>query len=182
MSTWKKLTIGALAAGFGVGLAASLAVGGYIWCRSRPRPPAPWNSAAIRAEFDTLGTEGDQPTIAFDYTLENTTRFDYRVADVSGLSLAGKLKKENSLSLETDEKILRVDLPIFIPAGQRLRFRVHLGYPYPGKTLPDDASADERKRYYDGLKNYVAKDLANLNGFVLFDETHRYEIDLPRGW
>jgi hypothetical protein len=28
----------------------------------------------------------------------------------------------------------------------------------------------------------VNEKMANLVGFVLFDETNRYEIDLPKGW
>ena len=182
MTAWKKFVVGTVCVGAGLGLVLAAAFGGYLWYQSRPTPPKPWNKMAIKANFDDVDTEGEQNTLVFNYTLENTTPFDYRVLESSGLSIAARLKRENSLSMSAEREVLRIDYPIFIPPGQRLRFAVHLAYSYPGKSPPSDASRDARKEHREALKTYVNKEMRNLDGFVVFDESHRYQIELPRGW
>ena len=48
--------------------------------------------------------------------------------------------------------------------------------------LTDSSTAEDRHKYYAEVASHVAKTMSNLNGFVVFDETNRYEIDLPNGW
>jgi hypothetical protein len=64
---------------------------------------------------------------------------------------------------------------------KRLRVRIEIPYPY-SKTLPSGASLEERRTFRKELEKYVVTEMGNLNGFVLFDNNNRYEIDFPRGW
>lgn len=176
---WKRpLLIGV---GWGLGTAVGLAVllGGFLWYRSRPKPPKPWNTSAIKAEYDYLGTEGDKNTIVFYYTLENTTDFDYRIEDGHDIAMNGKLGREHSLSLFSGFE--KIDYPIAVPAKKRVRFVVHIDYAYPEKEKPKP-DADERKKYREAVEKYVVDELNNLDGFDLLDETKRYEIIFPAGW
>ena len=70
---------------------------------------------------------------------------------------------------------------MLLPVGHKIRFSVHLKLPYPDK-LKEKASNDEKKAFRKKIKEYVASELSNLDGFVFFDKTNRYEIRLPRGW
>ena len=183
MKPWQKLAIISACGGAALALVIALVAGGYLWYEARPKPPKPWNNTAVKASFDYLSTEGKTNTFDFCYTLQNTTPRDYEVDNRAELSVAGRLLREKSLSFESDgERFVRPDLPIFIPSGQRLRFVIHLDYPYPGKDLPSGASAEDRKKYREALNKFVNENLTNLNGFVLFDKTHHYEIVLPKGW
>lgn len=176
---WKRLFL--IGAGWGVGTAVGLAgvIGCFIWYQGRPKPPKPWNRSAIIAEYDYVDTEGDKNTIIFYYTLENTTDFDYHLESGTNVGMNAMLHKQHSLSPFTESE--SVNYPISVPAKKRVRFPIHIGYPYPEKEKPDD-DLEERRRYRAGLETYIAKELANLDGFDLLDETNRYEIVLPGGW
>jgi len=80
-------------------------------------------------------------------------------------------------------KELEINYPIFIPAKQRGRYSISLpSYRYPGGKLKDDASKEERQAYGKAISAYVNEKFGNLNGFVLFDEANRYQINFPKGW
>jgi len=111
--------------------------------------------------------------------LENTTDFDYRVEDGHDILVSAKLQKQNNLSpFHEDGKI---DYPIFVPAKKRVRFLIHIEYPYP-EIEKANANAEERRKYRETLENYITEELSNLDGFDLLDETNRYEIIFPTGW
>ena len=180
---WKRpLLIGV---GWGIGTALGLVIlaGGVFWYTNRPKPPVPpkpWDSTAIKAEYDDANTEGDNNNIVVDYTLENTTAFDYRVPDATNVTMTAKLLRQNELSIFSEESG-RIDYPIFVPAKKRVRFRVHLNYPYPVKEKTD-ANLEERRKYRAGLDKYISEEMGNLDGFDFLDETNRYEIIFPGGW
>lgn len=163
----------------GVALAAVLVAGLVVWYTSRPKPPAPWDTKAVTAKFGQIDTEGEQNTFVFAYVLQNNTQTDYTLDDSSPHHLLAHLLKENSLSLSGD--LLRPELPVFLPAGHRSWFRIHLNYPSSEASRPS-ATQDERRAYREKLKAQVHSKLSNLDGFVLFDESRRYEISLPKGW
>lgn len=176
---WKRpLLIGV---GWGLGTVVGLAVllGGFLWYRSRPKPPKPWNTSAVKAEYDLAETEGDSNTIVVRYTLENTTEFDYRAYEGQDVMMSSKLKEQKSL-LPT-ANLLKIDYPIFVPAKKRVDFKVHIAYPCPEKEKPED-DADQRKKYHQAVEKYMEDKFGNLDGFDLLDETKRYEIIFPAGW
>jgi hypothetical protein len=160
-------------------------VGGFLWYESRPKPPKPpkpWNTAAIKAEYDFADTEGDNNDIVVYYTMGNTTDFDYRVEKSPDVTFSAKLLRENSLSISSDaDRIDRIDYPIFVPAKKRVRFPIHLRYPYSEKMKANPAPG-EGEKYRKSVEKYIINEMNNLDGFDLLDETNRYEILFPAGW
>jgi hypothetical protein len=180
VETWKKVALRAAGFGAGSAVAGGIIIGACLWWTSRPIKPKPWNSKAITASFERLMTEGDENTYVFVYTLQNNTDFDYRVTGATELHLAAKLRQQNEFSFD-DSQNLTTDYPIYVPAMSRVRFRLHVKYPYPVKENLD-ASEDEKADWYTNICRYVVKELSNLNGFVIVDDAERYQIDLPDGW
>jgi hypothetical protein len=82
--------------------------------------------------------------------------------------------------LTYDKDFLR-DPEVFLPAKQRLKFGIRFPYSYE-KRMPANATSEQRKIYRKELADYVRTHASNLNGFVLFDETNRYQIDFAKGW
>jgi len=174
----KWLCIGA---GFGAGavLMVALLLGGITWYSSRPKP---WNKTAIKATYDAVNLEDDDRHLEFYYVLENATESDYTLQESSTAPITGRLKKEKSLTPPMGMEI-QITYPVFIPAKQRARYRISLpSYKYPGGWLKDNPTEEERDGYEKEISAYVGQKLGNLDGFVLFDETNRYEIDFPKGW
>jgi hypothetical protein len=184
IAPWKRLAIVSASAGAGLAVTMALIVGGLLWYSSRPHPPKPWNTSALKATYDYIDTEGDKRTIVFYYTLENKTDADYKVESGVNATIALHLQRQDSLSVERDESYVKIDYPLFVPAKQRSRFAIHLlAYPYQGKeVLKADASLEERRSFRKALAGYVSKDMGNLDGFVLLDEANRYQINFPKGW
>lgn len=179
---WKRpLLIGV---GWGVGTAVGLVVllGAFFWYESRPKPPKPpkpWDSVSIKAQYDDAGTEGDKNYVVFNYTLENTTDFDYRVEDAHNITTSAKLHEQNNLSPFGEAG--KIDYPIFVPAKKRVRFAIHINYRYPVKQK-ENPNLEERIKYREAVEKYVMDEFSNLDGFDLLDETNRYEIIFPSGW
>lgn len=180
MTGWKRVLL--VAVGFGAGFAGVLCAvgGGWIWYQARPKPPKPWNSAAIKAVFDDFDTSGEHNELNFYYVLENTTDFDYRLDDMhaahfTGIFLSPKSLHQFSSPFET------IELPIYVPARHRARVQIHFPYPTTFK-LKSEATPEERKKYHEDVRGYVKDTFKNLGGFSLFDEGPRYEIDFPATW
>lgn len=179
---WKKSLLVGVGWGLGTALGLAILFGGFLWYESRPsppKPPKPWDTRAIRAEYDYASTEGDNNNIVIYYTLENTTSFDYRVEDGHDVTMNATLERENSLSPFSDFE--KIDYPIFIPAKKRVRFGIHIKYPYSIRQKVD-ANVEERRKYREALEKYMADEMYNLDGFDLLDHTNRYEILFPAGW
>jgi hypothetical protein len=180
MESWKKLAIRAVGFGAGFALVALVIFGAMLWWSSRPPKQKPWNDKAIEASYESLDTEGDANTFRFVYTLENKTDTDYRVENDSHVHLAAFLKQSQALSFSNSEN-LHTDYPIYIPAKSRVRFQVHLNYPYPIK--PDyNAPNDVQHDFNTKVAQYITKELGNIDGFTLLDDDNRYKVAMPNGW
>lgn len=178
MASWKRTVVVSLCVGIGAAVTLSAIIASWLWYQSQPRP---WDKRAIEATFDYIDTEGAENNLAFHYVLENTTSTDYELSEGSAAVIMARLKRQESLSRNDDFVI--VDYPIFIPVGQRLSFTIQLKYPYTyAKRLKRNATADERKEFREELATYIETEITNLDGFVLFDRTHRYQIIFPKGW
>lgn len=189
-------------AGAGFAVVFSLIVAAVFWYRLQPKPPTPWNTTAITAKFDLIATEGTQKTLVFYYHLQNTTDTDYRVGSVPpyNVMIMAKTKSlhvssnairsregseilpiEELQTLEPSGDWLSMDDSVFIPAKQTVRVAVRLGYAY-AERLKMNPTSDEKRAYQEKLAVHVADRFSTLDGFVVFDEWNRYQIDLPRGW
>lgn len=185
MSLWKRIFL--RAAGFGAGavLTAAVCLGLFVWYKSRPAKPKPWNRSAIAAQFYRVstGSEGDSK-LEFEYILENETDRDYHLQSYETPRIAGKVHDTNSLVGFDDQDEFSLKLPIFVPAHQKTRISLTLpsyGFSSP-VHLSNSSSDDERRKYYAAVAAHVTQRMSNLDGFVVFDESLRYQIDLPNGW
>jgi hypothetical protein len=174
---WKLTFWRLFAFGVGIGCAILLAAGTYVWLQTRPEPPKPWDTESITATFDSVLTEGDQNTWVFYYSISNNTDRDYRL-DATSAAYMSKARGNTLSNASPDFETF--DTPIYIPSKHRLRFAVHVKFPYDIKDPLDDEAAHAvwKKQFLE----FVRKEARNLNGWVLFDETNRYEIILRRGW
>lgn len=193
------LVAAAGAGGVAIAIAVLAVIG--VWYFFRPKPPKPWNTGALKATFSYVDTEGEGKSLVFYYLVENTTPVDYKVSSSSELSLAARLKQQKSLTMDREQKSLLLDYPIFVPAHERVLLAVHLpGYSYSSETAVDNAirgtpkdpwekyevppspGLDTTEKHRENVKAYVGRILKNLDGFVLFDESRRYQIEFPRDW
>jgi|SRR3972149_8276638 len=181
MATIKKIIISSIVGGVSFAVAIAIIFGLVFWYQNKPKPPKPWNKEAITATYDSVDTEGEKNYFVFYYTLQNNTDFDYKFSDLTNILFMAKLKKQKSLSGQKNNEFLQPDFPILIPAKQRIRFALHLSFPYD-KSLKKDASKDESEKYKKELEAYANKEFSNMEGFVLFDEINRYQIEFQKGW
>jgi hypothetical protein len=178
MPTVKKIIISSIVGGVSIAVTIAIIFVIISWYENRPKP---WNKDAISATYDYIETEGEKNYFVCYYTLQNNTDYDYKFSDLTDILIMSKLKKQKSLSGNKESDTLKPDYPIIIPAKQRIRFAIHLQYPYD-KTLKEDASKEERKAYRKDIEAFFNNKLQNLDGFVLFDERARYQIEFPKGW
>src|SRR5882724_2053900 len=163
MAEWRKLLLLGLGWGLGTAVGLALLVGGFLWYQGRPRPtepPKPWNTTAIKAEYDT-------------------TDFDYRVGSSDQILMNATLMKQKNLTPFTETE--KIDYPIIVPAKKRMRFLIHISYTCPAKQK-EGADLEERRKHGRDVEKYVSDELTNLDGFDFLDETKRYEIVFPAGW
>ena len=170
----KALVIGASAgAGFFLLLLLILTRAGS---KSSPaKPPASWRQNAIKATY--VGTQLRQidDTLAglfLSYDLENKTDRDYRLADTAGVVIMSRLNSGHSLS---QEELIRLSYPVFLPASQRVRIAIEISYPFTWPA-PRDPALESK------LKDFVKQRLAKVEEFVLFDEVDRCQVELPSAW
>jgi len=135
----------------------------------------PWDSGAVAGKLAGIRVrEIDAATagVVFSYDLDNTTDMDCRIEKGPGVVIMSRLKSDHSLS---SEQQLSLNSSIFAPAKNRTRISLEATRPFlwPSQT---DASADAKFR---GL---VAEEVSDLEGFVLFDQSTHYQIELPGAW
>lgn len=147
--------------------------------------PRPWNRSAITAEYYVVLTS-DQPDskLEFEYVLENRTDKDYELQKYSATKIAARLEDTDSLTGFADENEIVLKLPVFVPAHQKTRITISMpGYGFsPLTPLTSSSTPEERHKRRAEIAAYVTKRMSNLNGFVLFDESNRYQVELPNGW
>jgi hypothetical protein len=198
MPTWKRILLKVVGFGAGFAIVACLVAGILNWHLTQPKPPTPWNTVAIKAEFCRLTASSDGSNLQIEYVLENTTDEDYRCVDSQSrqslLKIAAMLQDKSDLTFNFEG--LQLNCPIVIPPKQKASIIVTLpsnGYPNFSRELNKDASSDEVGIYMFRqavlaligpipVSEWINQKMPNLNGFVLFDETRRYQIILPPGW
>ena len=96
--------------------------------------------------------------VKLDHDLRNTTDSDYGLVNEKEIEVL--FKKGNSLRQWPGIAVL--DLPIFIPAGKTVATNIHFNL--------EDAENP----------NVVEFSHSSDEGFVLFDKTHRYQVEFPK--
>ena len=185
MPTWKRIFLKAVGFGAGAVLAAAICLGLFVWYKSRPVKPKPWDQSAITAKFYQVSTTDEGASkLEFQYVLQNNTDKDYELQTYSAAKIAGKLQDTGSLTGFATQEEFSLKLPIFVPAHQKTRINITLpnyGFSSP-VHLTSASSDDERRQHNAAVVAYVTKRMSNLDGFVLFDDNSRYQIELPNGW
>jgi hypothetical protein len=134
-----------------------------------------WNSQAIEGTPVGIRVQEIDQThaaVIFLYDLDNTTDSDYRLAEGPNVVIMSRLKSGGTLS--ADEQI-SLDSVAFVPARNRTRIGLEVSHPF-NWPMQKGPSAER------DVNQLVAGDISSVAGFVLFDQTNRYEIDFPVAW
>jgi hypothetical protein len=169
----KALVVGA-SAGAGLFLVLLLILG-WASHSSPVKLPGSWNQNAIKATYVGVQLRQIDKTLAglfLSYDLENNTDRDYRLSDAPGIVIMSRLKSDRSLS---QEELIRLSYPAFLPANQRVRVAIEISYPFVWPA-PGDPALENK------LKDFVKQRLARVEEFVLFDEVNRCQVELPSAW
>lgn len=156
--------------------AALFFAAGYFWKAPKPtEPPAgqkPWNSRAIEstfAEVQVRQLDATHAAVDFVYDLDNRTNSDFQLTPGPGAVIMKRFKADGSLSSDADARLVS---DAFVPTNNRTRITVEIAEPFNWPAQRDSA-ADQ------SFRDFVARASSGLEGFVIFDQITRYEIDLP---
>jgi len=150
-------------------------IGGTLYHQYAVRRPQPWNAGAITATYvgtQLLEIDPSNARLQLSYELQNNTDTDYRLADGPGVVVMSRMVNDGGLSSQDD---VRLAFPTFLPARQRVRATLNLPrqFKWPAKG---DAALQNK------LKDFINQRLSGIDGFVLFDQGDRCQIEFPRGW
>ena len=147
----------------------------YLRSGSGGSTPKPWNSSAITASYvgaQLRQLDSGNAALYLAYEVTNHTDSDYRLADGPGALVMGRLRADGSLS---SQQPVRLSYPVFLPAKQHARLAIEITQPFAWP--PEDNPA-----YIEKLREFVKQRLANVQEFVLFDQSSRTEVKLPGVW
>ena|ERR1700732_371998 len=147
---------------------------------SAPKQPREWNTQAIRGTFAGIQVKEIDPThaqLVFSYDLENATDSEYRLAVGSEVALMEQLKSDGSVR---SQDAIRIDSPVFLPPKShgRVGLQVARSFTWPSQIATGQVGPFTQ----DKFRSFVAKEVSNVQEFILFDEASRYKIELPGGW
>lgn len=168
MQHWKKLGWIGLAV---CGLALVLLLAAFSRARFFTARANSWNSRAIESTLAGVRVrevDSAHAAVVFSYDLDNRTGTDYRLASGPNVVIMSRLKPNGIL---TAAQQVSLDSAAFVPANDRTRISLEMSHPFDWPTQRD-SSADRQ------LRQFVAEQVAGLQGFVLFDQANRYQIEL----
>jgi hypothetical protein len=164
---WKRVAIISFFGGVGFAFAVVVIVGSFIWYKSRPMPPMPWNKTAVKAYYTNLSVvfHNAQSYFDFRYSLDNSTDSDYEIPSEAKVMI--RLAGDKSYRVNSD---LSMEQHVFIPSHQKVNISL--------KLLIHDLSqkdADDKTVF----RSIIGPKLKEIDGFALFDQSNRYQIDFP---
>ena len=149
--------------------------------RRTPAPPSSatrattWNAGAIQGKYSGVKVrevDAENADLVFSFDLDNHTDDDYQLAKGPNVVIMSRLKSDGSFS---SEQQVNLNTSVFVPARNRTRIALEVVRPFEWPAQ-QDAAADAK------FRQLVAGQVADLDGFVLFDKNTRYQINLPGGW
>jgi len=173
-SSWKKLSVIAASFGAGFGLTCATVIGGVAWYKSQPRP---WNTkAVISVKPPGFGVGTDGKTIILAYTLENSTKRDFRLDSASPIQVFERTKDGTLIGPFSDGSLVGIHFPVVIPAGQKtgVLLMMHMD------AIPTRSDGERDEAYHEDIRKFLEQKHSELGEFVVFDSTDRYEVDLPK--
>ena len=162
---------------FILGLIFAVVSGAGAWSvdESVERHATPWDSDAITASYvgaQLRETSASDTALFLAYELQNNTNKDYRLSDGPGSVVMSRVKPDGSLS---SQEPVQLSYATFLPAHQRARIALQIRGPF---RWP----ADNDPVLSKALVDFVTQKLSEVDGFALFDQADRCEIDFPSGW
>ena len=161
----------------------------FVLPRTPPNEPAQppaataapvWNASAVQSSFagvQVKEVDATHAALIFSYDLDNNTDVDYRLAKGPATVVMTRLKSSGSVS---SEEPVELDNSVFLPARNRTRIAVEVTRNFNWPTgLPGTQIGPVNQEKFRGL---VAQEVANLSGFVVFDQATHFQIELPGGW
>lgn len=173
MKLWQKLGVISISTSLCL-LVLVVTTGRFKRTQAPAKPSTLWNSRAIESTFAGVRVREIDPAnsaVMFLYDIDNRTDTDFQLTKGPTLVMT-RLKSSGSLS---SEKEVALNSSAFVPAKNRTRIALEMTRPFGWPSHMDAASQDR-------IRQLVAGEVADIKGFVLFDETARYQIDLPGGW
>ena len=168
-----------------VGVAALLAVlllGVLLWFMGRfpqseisAKSAAPWNPRALQTTYAGVRVreiDASNAAVVFLYDLDNRSQSDYQLVKGPDVMVMSRLKSSGTLS---SEKPVTLSGSVFVPVNNRTRIALEIAeaFSWPARM---DASSEAR------FRELIAQETADVDGFVIFDQAHRYQIGLPGSW
>jgi hypothetical protein len=161
----------------------------FVLPRTPPNEPAQapaasaapvWNASAVQSSFagvQVKEVDATHAALIFSYDLDNNTDVDYRLAKGPATVVMTRLKSSGSVS---SEEPVELDNSVFLPARNRTRIAVEVTRNFNWPTgLPGTQIGPVNQEKFRAL---VAQEVANLSGFVVFDQATHFQIELPGGW
>src|ERR1700729_2968608 len=146
-----------------------------------PAAVAPvWNSSAIQSSFagvQVKEVDATHAALIFSYDLDNNTDTDYRLAKGPATVVMTRLKSSGSVS---SEEPVELSTSIFLPARNRTHISLEVARNFNWPTGLPEAQIGPVNQ--DKFRALVSQEVANLSGFVLFDQATHFQIELPSGW
>jgi hypothetical protein len=173
MKLWQKLGVISISTSLCL-LVLVVTTGKFARPQAPAKPSTLWNSRAIESTFAGVRVREIDPAnsaVTFLYDIDNRTDTDFQLTKGPTLVMT-RLKSSGSLS---SEKEVTLNSSAFVPAKNRTRIELEMTRPFGWPSRMDAASQDR-------IRQLVTGEVADIEGFVLFDETARYQIDLPGGW
>jgi hypothetical protein len=171
MDMRKTVVIGIAACAFL--LLVALLVGHYYGPASDTnQSQTAWNSQTIRGSLAGVQVHEVDPAhaaVLFLYDVDNRSDSDYRLSNSSTVVIMNRLQGNGSLTAN-DQASLQGDT--FVPAGNRSRVTLQVVHPF---NWPSQQNAAAQRNFRD----LVSGQINGLEAFVVFDQTERYQIELP---
>jgi len=160
-------------------------------------PPPPGFIPYPQSRHDDFTADSEATRLLFHYVLENTANLDYRLPDAESLMV---MLKRAAGTLKRSEYEIKFDSPVFIPAKQRADLTMNMFYTIDYQAVSDRAHSDKPSKIEDLVRKYggrvafdpvihaelvrdpsafLKKYEPDLDMVVIFDETSRYQINLP---
>ena len=160
------------AAAAGITLALCIAAACAFWYASRPKPPKPWNTTALTTiEAPAITSYSNENHIFLRYRVQNHTDKDYSIDKTQHLRVMGKYPN-GSLTSPLEDNYVSPELPIFIPAQHTEMITLEIRDSVArGAKVSDDEYREQIRAHLNRI---------SLDGFAVFDEENRYQIDLPK--
>lgn len=137
-----------------------------VWYINRPAKPRPWNGGAITATFTGMSVLADRPVAIFRYRFQNHTEQDYRLPGHDSI----RIVLLTGDGLLRDKAVRWVAMPS-VPVGQKISVEIQVDI--DSSQLADGGDAK-------GSVDKVQRWLRGMEGFIVLDESSRYEIQLPK--